>query len=118
MRMQLALDLVQAQHCASECQASLDTHKARLSEAKAAQLARVAARLDARLQAALSALDVTTREVDDWSKGGASLLRQYAALLTGKQAIPGALQYCASTHTQCQTQRCLDTTLCDALVCF
>lgn len=92
--MQLALELVEAQHSATDCDAALAAQHAQLREAKAAQQAHMAAGLDARLQAALAALDASGRSVGDWQKAGASLLREYAAMLQGTAPLPGVRQIC------------------------
>lgn len=88
--LQLALELVQAQHTAAECQASADTQKAQLAEAKAAQQAQLVASLDAKLQAAHAALDASCAAVMEWRRGGAALLEHYARLLHGQEPLPGA----------------------------
>ena len=91
--LQLALELVQAQHAASECQAGADKQKAQLSEAKAAQQAQLVASLDARLQAAHAALDASCAAVAEWRQRGAALLERYACILHGQEALPGAFSY-------------------------
>jgi hypothetical protein len=95
----MALELVQAQHQVADCESSLAAHKAQLADAKARQQARLIASLDARLQAMNAALNISSQEMHDWSKGGHALLQDYAALLKGHKPFPGAFLACHGWRT-------------------
>jgi hypothetical protein len=86
---QLALELVEAQHQVAECLDAAATQKAQLCEGKAQHEAKVLASLDAQLQAALAALDTSLRVAWDWQKGSSALMERYARLLHGQEPIPG-----------------------------
>ena len=86
--MQLALELMQAQQRAADCEASLTAQKGSLSEAKASAQARLVSRLDAQLQAMFAAMDSSASGFREWSRGADVLLQQLANMLGGTTALP------------------------------